>query len=239
MESIRILQDTYENLYALTAPIAALLEKEMKKISGWKTECDAILSVKTTKPKTRWTHFNELDLYYLLKILERRWLALQNISQKKFFSPENNKLFVDKNNENSIMSIRNVVAHPECMEYNTETYYAWNESFDDAAKAFGSTIKKLTADLHEKEKKKIVDFISERVFDKALREPALPDEVRVSVVNTRKRLEKQKNASDIMLFIEDMPDRSRGRHIRDVFHSMGLSAIEDILDDVKKMYYGI
>lgn len=240
MESIRILQDTYENLYALTFPIADLLEKEMPKISGWKVECDVILSDNGKKQKRTWTHFRELDLYYLLKILDHRWRALQNISRKKFFSPENYKLFVDKNEKNSIMSIRNKISHPETMsDYTIETYNAWNKSFDDAASAFGTTIKKLISEVHQKEKQKLIDFISERVFDRALENQNLPDDVHNSVIRTRKMLQNQKSAKDVMLFVEEMPNESRGRKICDTFHSMGLLAIEDILDELKKMYYGI
>lgn len=45
MESIRILQDTYENLYALTFPIADLLEKEMPNESSGRKICDTFYSM--------------------------------------------------------------------------------------------------------------------------------------------------------------------------------------------------
>ena len=76
MESIRILQDAYEKLYALTEPVANLLERELTKVSDWKQKCDYVLSRRNCKVK-EWNYFYELDLYYLLVLLEAGWEELE------------------------------------------------------------------------------------------------------------------------------------------------------------------
>jgi len=131
MESIRILQDTYEKLYVLTPYISSMMQEVFPKWKGnddWKSYCDSILDSLPSWHKREWTNFCELDLYLLLQILKSSWGGLKASFGDEFFNEENYSLFVDSDNEFSILQIRNKVAHPENMEP-PEKYY--HKSEDD------------------------------------------------------------------------------------------------------------
>lgn len=114
MESIRILQDTYEKLYALSAPIVDFLETNLPRISNtWKRECvDEILEMKVLDRK-----LTEFDIYYLLKILlhEENWNKLKNLDSNDDFYTEYNKELLSE-----VKKIRNEIAHPRIGGYDED-----------------------------------------------------------------------------------------------------------------------
>ena len=72
MESIYILQNTYEKLYALSIPILAFLEERLPLISStWKRTCvDEVLKTEFKDGREKFVdrELKELDIYYLLKV---------------------------------------------------------------------------------------------------------------------------------------------------------------------------
>ncbi|MCR5046145.1 MAG: hypothetical protein K6A42_06180 [Treponema sp.] len=75
MESIRILQNTYENLYAITRPLGNFLEEELKNISPkyWRDDyITPLLQMKRVDEK-KWEKLYEIDIYYLLELLRINW----------------------------------------------------------------------------------------------------------------------------------------------------------------------
>ena len=102
MESIYILQSTYEKLYALSSPVADFLEKNLPCVSSnWKYYCiDEVLKTETKDGKERFVDKNlhELDVYYLLKVLldDRNWKVLSDLfSENVFYSKTNKYLLFD------------------------------------------------------------------------------------------------------------------------------------------------
>lgn len=80
MESIRILQNTYENLYVLQKPLCNFLKNHLPLIPpNWRHLVDEILE--TRLGHNNHTNFENLDIYYLLTILlsERVWNPLKEM----------------------------------------------------------------------------------------------------------------------------------------------------------------
>lgn len=236
METIRILQDTYEKLYVITPLLAELLEKEMSKTSSrWRQECDSILGQEGFSKQ--WSYFHELDIYYLLKLLKFLWNELALNSDTDFFTDGNKKLFVSKKDD-SILSIRNEIAHPEQWDYDLELYNRWDISLACAAKELGGDLAELLQQHHEPEKQKIFKIIDDAVITPALHCTELPPEIRRSVDNTRKRLEMQNTAAGIIAFFTDALHSNTGKSICDTLHAHKLKAFEDIESTVRNAYFG-
>ena len=240
MESIRILQDTYEKLYAITPSLGDLIEDALRGRSPQFWRDDYVMPVFQKKGllKDDWNHLYEIDSYYLLEILSKRWRVLSENSNSKFFSKENWTLFVDRNNKFSIISIRNEVSHPEYWDYEISTYNAWHESLEKAAVALGSSLPELLYELHEPERKKMLDIILNRVVNLALQSTVLPSEILKSIEDTKRRLELQNTASGIMAFFTDALRSERGKQIYDALKEHKLSSFEDIAGEVRDAYYG-
>ena len=240
MESIRILQDTYEKLYAITPPLGDLIEEALRALSPqfWRDDYVTPIFQKKGFLKDDWTHLYEIDSYYLLEILSKRWRVLSENSNGKFFSKKNWTLFVDINNESSIISIRNEVSHPEYWNYEISTYNAWHESLEKAAVALGSSLPELLYELHEPERRKMLDIILSHVVEPALQSKELPSEILKSIEDTKNRLETQKTASGIMAFFTDALHSERGKQIYDALKKSGLSSFEAIEREVRDAYYG-
>lgn len=239
MESIRILQDTYEKLYLLTEPIYNLMEKEFPKIKNWKTKCDKILNAHTNGKIKEWSYFFELDLYYLLVLLEAEWQEVSELSNSDFFSEKNKKLFVSKW-EFSIQSIRNDVAHPENWDYQEDTYQSWTNSLNDAACALGENLKELRLSVHKSEKEKLFNFIAERTFEITMNSPhfkELPQSKQESIARTKKRLKDQTTAAGIMALFEDSYFLKKGQPIKEGLEEYKLPTFEDVMDEVRDFYY--
>lgn len=241
MESIRILQDTYEKLYAITPPLRKLIEKELSALSpNWIEEYIVPFFKAKKKSYNKYTLLNEIDSYYLLEILRKYWDYLSYKSHSKFFSEKNKRLFVDKdkNNKSSLIYIRNKVAHPERWSYGIATYNAWHDSLEKAAVALGSSLKKLLGELHKSEREKILKIIFDNVIDPALQSTVLPPEILKSIEDTKRRLEMQNTASGIMAFFTDALHSERGKQIYEAFEKHGMASFESIKDEVQKAYYG-
>lgn len=237
METIRILQDTYEKLYVITPLLAELLENEMPKTSlQWKQKCDSILRQKKNFHK-QWSYFYELDTYYLLKLLKSQWNELADNSDTDFFTNENERLFIS-NKDDSIFSIRNEIAHPEQWDYELELYNRWGNSLAKAAKELGSDLSELLQQHHEPEKQRIFKIIDDTVIAPALHCTELPAETKKSVKNTRKRLEIQNTAAGIIAFFTDALHSNSGKSICNTPHAHKLKAFEDIEGSIRNAYFG-
>ena len=87
MESIRILQDTYEKLYAITPLLGDLLEEEFERLSNldWRDYyVDSFLQLKKVYNKD-WKKLREIDSYYLLELLRKNWNIFSKNSNSDFF----------------------------------------------------------------------------------------------------------------------------------------------------------
>ena len=241
MESIYILQKTYENLYALTKPIAAFLEKNLPCVSGnWKYYCiDDVLKTETKNGREKFVDrkLSELDIYYLLKVLldDRNWKVLQDLSPENlFYSDENKSLLWE------VREIRNTIMHPRIGGYTENDFNEWSEKIKQVAKLFGSDLEQLIADLHTSEKDKLFNFIDERTFQITMNSPHfndLPQEKRDSIRRTRERLKAQTTAAGIMALFEDSYFINRGKPIQKSLDEYNLPTFESIMDKVKAFYY--
>lgn len=113
MESIYILQSTYEKLYALANPIRKFLENNLPLISPtWKRECvDEVLKTEFSDGREKFVSYwlSELDIYYLLKVLlsNENWEKLKILDLRNDFYSDNNRELLFETKE-----IRNIVSHP-------------------------------------------------------------------------------------------------------------------------------
>ena len=115
MESIRILQDTYELLYALSFPMGQYLDSHMKKINeNWFQEM-FIAHEETKKQFDKKKCASDLDIYFQAKIFKNYWLALQRQfpEEYKFYNQKNKYLISD------IQDIRNNIMHVDHSDTNT------------------------------------------------------------------------------------------------------------------------
>ena len=241
MESIRILQDTYEKLYAITPLLGDLLEEEFERLSNldWRDYyVDSFLQLKKVYNKD-WKKLREIDSYYLLELLRKNWNIFSKNSNSVFFKKKNFDLFVNRHNPNSIIRIRNEVSHPEYWDYNIETYRSWKNSLEKAAIELGSDMKEILYELHRPEKEKILKFIFENTTNITLQSDKLPDNIRKSVERTKSIMEQQTTAGGIMAFFSDALKSIRGQQVVAELKKLGLPLFEDIKDEVFDMYYGI
>ena len=239
MNTIRILQKTYEMLYVLSKPVKKYLQKKLPEISvNWKTDCIGnVLKVDLKDGTSRQSNktINQLDIYYLLKVLltNKNWNRLKaRFPMDPLYSIENKELLVE------IKELRNTVAHPTLDHYTNADFNAWKNKIEKAAKLFDSDLGTLLFDLHFQEKQKLLLFIEKKVINPALESNVLDIETRESVIETKERLEIQETAEGIISFFEDALRASGGIKIKEILHSKHLTAFEDIADDIFKMYYG-
>ncbi|MBB5225923.1 hypothetical protein DYE50_11355 [Treponema ruminis] len=241
MESIRILQDTYEKLYAITPKLGNLLETEFSQLNqvDWRDYyVDSFLQKKKVFKK-EWNHLYEIDSYYLLELLKENWNLFREKSDSNFFNLDNFNLFVNRRNKVSIISIRNEVAHPEYWDYDIETYRAWKKSLDKAAFELGSDMSELLYELHKPEKDKMLSYILDNTTNITLKSEKLSDDIRNSVLKTKSIMEQQTTAAGIIAFFSDALKSLRGQQVVAELKKLGLPLFEDIKDEVFDMYYGI
>lgn len=237
MESIRILQDTYEKLYAITPPLADFLEIELKKLSNyWKDDYVTPMLQKKGVFK-EWNHLYEIDSYYLLEILRNYWKEFSKKTDSNFFSKNNYELFVNRNNRNSLIAIRNEVSHPEYWDYEEDIYHNWNESFLQAAEQLGTALSELLYELHKPEKERILNIIFTKVINPALNSSVLPNDILQSIRDTKNRLEAQNTAAGIIAFFTDALHSVRGKKIYEEFCKNNMQSFESIKDEVLYAYY--
>lgn len=92
MDTIHILQKTYENLYVARIPLLNYLSERLPIISStWKRDCvERVLNEKVQKD------FKELDIYYLIQILQdkqNQQVILEVFPEDKIIYEDNYKLF--------------------------------------------------------------------------------------------------------------------------------------------------
>ena len=84
MESIYILQKTYENLYALSFPVLDFLERNLPRISStWMRSCVYdVLDKDFSNDDITKRELKEFDIYYLFKVLltDTNWNSLKNLN---------------------------------------------------------------------------------------------------------------------------------------------------------------
>ena len=242
MESIRILQNTYEMLYAITPILGNLMELEFDNFEPFNWQDKYVNSFLHKKKKQiKWTHLKEIDLYYLLAILSERWIDFKQHSKTSFFTNENKLLFIGdvKENKYSILNIRNEVSHPEYWNYEMTVYTKWKESLELAAKKLGSDIPTLLNELHTKEKNRLLKFIETKVILPALESNKIDEDLKEKIRNTHERLKVQTTAAGIIYFFEDALRASGGKKIGKILEANDLDSFEKIKDDVLDSYYGI
>lgn len=258
MESIRILQDTYEKLYVLTAPISNLMQDvfpKWKGDTGWKPYCDKLLDNVSFWKRREWSNFCELDLYLLLHILKNSWTGLKECFGD-FFNDDNERLFVS-DSEFSVLSIRNTVAHPENMEPLTAYYHLphdktnqkyikykkWDESLEEAAHALGFSLGEEICRVHQKEKEELEKVIFENSTFITMNSPEwkndiLSADVKAGIKRTRERIETQSTAAGIMDFFKDAQFLGKGQNIKEELEKYNLPTFESIWDKIWLQYYG-
>lgn len=241
MESIRILQDTYEKLYAITPKLGDLLETEFSQLNqvDWRDYyVDSFLQKKKVFKK-EWNHLYEIDSYYLLELLYENWDLFRRNSDSDFFSRDNFDLFVNRRKDNSVISIRNEVSHPEYWDYDIETYRTWKKSLERAAIELGSNMEELLYELHKPEKDRMLRYILDNTTNITLKSDKLPEDIRNSVLRTKSIMEQQTTAAGIIAFFSDALKSLRGQQVVAELKKLGLPLFEDIKNEVFDMYYGI
>ena len=239
MESIRILQNTYERLFVLAKPVAIFLENNLPLISSqWKYECiDEVLKTEHKDGSVNYLNRNlqELDIYYLLKVLldNHNWESLKNLNPtNQFFSQINYELLKD------VREIRNTISHPQFKDFSLADYKSWIATLESAARLFNSDLNILLEELHLNEKERILNMITSKVTDPALKCPDLDSETKERIMGTQKRLEIQNTAAGIIYFFEDALRARGGKQIKEQLHLHNLKAFEDIANEVFESYYG-
>ncbi len=239
MESIYILQKTYEILYALSFPVLDFLEVNLPRISNtWKRTCVYdVLEKDFPDGDIINRELKEFDIYYLLKILldDKNWNDLKNLdSNDEFYTDYHHCILRD------VKDIRNAVAHPRIEKYSEKDFHNWTDTISKAAELFGKNIDGLLADLHKSEKEKLFNFICERTFDITMNSPhfrELPEDKQKSIARTKKRLQAQTTATGIMALFEDSYFLHKGQPIKEGLEEFHLPTFEDVMDEVKDFYY--
>ena len=239
MESIRILQDTYEKLYVLSEPIRAFLEERLPCVApnNWKKYCVYDVLNTDGDPEDD-KDFSQLDVYYLVKVLlaDRNWNALKELFPGSGFYTESNKKLLK-----AVKRIRNKVAHPQIRRCTENDYIEWTHTLDDAARLFGKNLHQLIADLHENEKENLLEFIfthSTNITMSSPKYPSLSEKTRKAIEETKERLKLQTTAAGIMALFEDAYFLGHGSFVRDELNAAGLPTFEDIMEKVQRHYYG-
>ncbi len=232
METIHILQKTYEQLYVARIPLINYLSERLPVISpNWKRDCvERVLNENVRKD------FSELDLYYLIQILQddkNKSLILEVFPGDSIIFEDNNKLF------NTIKKLRCDVMHPSFEEYTYKDFVNWTNQIESFVRIFDSEkgLADYTKELHKQEKDKLLDIIKSEVLDPAINSSKISDETKKNIENTKNRLEIQDSAEGIIAFFTDALHSNQGQKIRDELERNGLNSFEKIEPIVLQEYY--
>lgn len=232
MDTIHILQKTYEQLYVARIPLVHYLSECLPVISpNWKRDCvERVLNENVRKD------FSELDLYYLIQILQdnkNKSLILEVFPEDSIIFEDNNKLF------NIIKKLRCDVMHPSFEEYTYKDFVNWTNQIESFVRIFDSAkgLDDYINELHKQEKEKLFDIIKSKVLDPALNSEKISDETKKNIENTRKRLEIQDSAEGIIAFFTDALNSNQGQKIRDELEENELNSFEKIKPLVLQEYY--
>lgn len=236
MESIRMLQDTFEWLYVLAEPLADFLADELSMLSpnNWRSEYVA----RALKNRDGFTfgdsdNLSDLDVYYLIKIILYNWDEFREVEKnEERFTKEQKRNFED------LLDVRNEIMHPVNKHYPIGDYHKTKKIIEQAAKFLDTDIDDLLTNYHREEKNKILKMIHREVLAPALDCPTLPPDIKTSVQNTHKRLQDKQTAREIVDFFSDALKATRGKKVCDELHKNNLQAFEDIADKVNRAYYG-
>ena len=170
MTSIQILKETYESLYAITPILAKFLESEFKNLSPlqWRENyVEPVLQKSCFVGE--WRNLSDIDCYYLLELLNFYWKAFREKTESDFFTWENRNLFIDRNNPNPLIKIRNEFSYPAQDSYSSKDFVAWSKSIEDVTLQLGSFLEKLVKQLHSAEKGKILENLFKHTTCKTLK----------------------------------------------------------------------
>ena len=232
METIHILQKTYELLYVALIPLLNYLSDRLPAISStWKRDCvERVLNERNSRD------FSELDIYYLILILqdkENQSRILEMFPQDRLIYEDNSKLFLN------IKDLRCDIMHPSFVNYTFEDFVRWTNTIESFIHVFNSekSLSDYTLDLHQNEKNRLLNIIKNNVLLPALSSKNLSQEIKNSVQNTMDRLENQQSAEGIILFFTDALRGNRGKEIAKELEKNGLQSFETIKTIVLQEYY--
>ncbi len=232
METIHILQKTYELLYVARIPLLNYLSDRLPAISStWKRDCvERVLNERNSRD------FSELDIYYLILILqdkENQSRILEMFPQDRLIYEDNSKLFLN------IKDLRCDIMHPSFVNYTFEDFVRWTNTIESFIHVFNSekSLSDYTLDLHQNEKNRLLNIIKNTVLLPALSSKNLSQEIKNSVQNTMDRLENQQSAEGIILFFTDALRGNRGKEIAKELEKNGLQSFETIKTIVLQEYY--
>lgn len=232
METIHILQKTYELLYVARIPLLNYLSDRLPAISStWKRDCvERVLNERNSRD------FSELDIYYLILILqdkENQSRILEMFPQDRLIYEDNSKLFLN------IKDLRCDIMPPSFVNYTFEDFVRWTNTIESFIHVFKSekSLSDYTLDLHQNEKDRLLNIIKNNVLLPALSSKNLSQEIKNSVQNTMDRLENQQSAEGIILFFTDALRGNRGKDIAKELEKNGLQSFETIKTIVLQEYY--
>jgi hypothetical protein len=242
MEQVKSLLKLYENLHALNKPLADLLNGLLPSLSpDWWRACvmekmyEQDVAIITREGIT---NVYEFDMEFLLKILIRNWQDLSNLDKAKFDSRKRELAM-------NVRNIRNFTAHPSEAAVASADFIMYFERLQRFAVFIGTTIddavellyKENEKDDHEK-RNRLFALVNTKIITPALNCPGLIQDIKDSVKDTLKRLEKKNTAKEIYDFFYDALDARRGKQLYDTFRENNLTAFEDIINDFFAIYWG-
>ncbi|GHT53338.1 hypothetical protein FACS1894106_4080 [Spirochaetia bacterium] len=241
MENVKSLLKLYENLHALNKPLADLLNELLPSLSPdwWRACVMEKIDVQDVEIINRRGIISlyELDMGFLLKILIRNWQDLSNLYKDKFDSRK------EKLTRN-VRDIRNFTAHPSEADVASADFIMYFENLQKFAVFIGTNIADAVELLYKENEKndrekrnKLFDLLNTKVIAPALNCPGLIQDIKESVEDTFKRLEKTNTAKDIYNWFYDALDARRGRQVYDAFRDNNLTAFEDIINEFFDIYW--
>lgn len=233
MESIRILQDTYELLYALSFPMGKYLDSHMPKLHpNWFQE----LFIANKEYKREFegkTCASDLDIYFQTQLLNRYWEGLKrNFPNEYDFYKQKNKVLIT-----DIQNIRNSTMHVDHSDITYNDFSKNRNKIREAAKLFDSTIEELIDNLHNEEKNKLLSIIKREVLEPAIDCQILNKDIKESVKDTLNRLSSKSSAREIHEFFKDALNAKKGKEVYAELKAFKLKGFEDIALLIEEAYY--
>lgn len=236
MESIFVLQDCFERLYALSIPFGEFINLHFDKIDkDWFKKF-----VRNNKAYGRFKKYvreknnaNDLDIYFQCKLLLNNWLML-----KRNFPDEDN--FFSKETKDIILQVRNIrneTMHPVHKKYSYEDLLDFRKQMENLANKINTSMEECLDKLNKKNKDKLIKILKENVTSKALACNNLPEDIKQSVSNTELRLENKRTAKEILDFFYDALNSDRGNKIYKAFQENNLKGFEDCVDLIEEAFY--
>jgi hypothetical protein len=241
MENVKNLLKLYENLHALNKPLADLLNALLPSLSPdwWRTCVMGKIDELDVRIITQRgiTELYELDMGVLLKILLHNWQDLSNLYKDKF---DSRKERLTRN----VREIRNFTAHPSEADVASADFIMYFERLQRFADFIGTDIdcavemlyKENEKNDHEK-RNKLFDLLNTKIIIPALNCPGLIQDIKDSVKDTLKRLEKKHTSKEIYDFFYDALDARRGNQMYAALRENNLSAFEDITNEFFDIYW--